>query len=93
MKYIKAISNELLYFTHALFLTFFLFAGYEMIFHTSTPIDILFGIVVMGYPIYVIVKNMKIVVDQHIDIIHEAYQMRLDKQKREEQNQNKSKLF
>lgn len=63
----KRFLNELLYFTHALFLTIFLFAGYEMIFIHGNPVDIIFGIIVGGYPLYVITKSMKTYADFHID--------------------------
>ena len=66
-KFMKTFLNELLYFTYATFLTFCLFAGYEMIFVHGRFIDIMFGVVVIAYPIGVISKDIKMYVKFHID--------------------------
>ena len=86
----KTFFNEVLYFIHALFLVIFLLSGYEMIFHLGSPIDIMFGIIIGGYPIFVIAKDIKLLVDSKIDYIYYSYNQVLKNHKNEIEKRNKS---
>ena len=89
--YLKNTTQEVLAFTHAFFLVFFMFTGYELIFgyQFGRPVDIIFGIIIGGYAAFTVLLMLKKIADSMFDRVWIMYQIYKDQiQKTIDENTN-----